>query len=85
MGAWFRSETFWLDLTNAALGVVTLVCVLAVAFGIVQDLLPRLRSRFVREEDGHALFTPELGLTMADGGRPIRRKRNLLSWRRKAR
>lgn len=84
MGAWFHSETFWLDLTNAALGVVTLICVLAVAVGVLQDLLPRLRSRFAREDD-HALFTPELGLTMADGGRPIRRKRNLLPWRRKAR
>ena len=85
MGAWLRSETFWLDLTNAALGVVTLVCVLAVCVGIVQDLLPRLRSRFAHEKDDHALFTPELGLTMADGGRPIRRKRNLLPWRRKRR
>jgi hypothetical protein len=85
MGPWLRSETFWLDLTNAALGLVTLVCVLAIGIGVVQDLLPRLRSRLARENDDHALYTPELGLTMADGGQPVRPKRNLLPWRRKAR
>jgi hypothetical protein len=79
-----RSETFWLDFTNLALGVVTAVCLLAVGIGVVQDLMPRLRSLFARE-DGHAVFAPDLGLTMADGGRSIRRKRNVLSWRRKAR
>lgn len=82
MGAWLRSETFWLDLTNIGLGVVTLVCVLAVGIAVVQDLLPRLRSHAARDDD-HALLTPELGWTMADGGRRIERKRKtLLFWRR---
>jgi hypothetical protein len=86
MDAWLRSETFWLDLTNAALGLVTLVCVLAIGIGVVQDLVPRLRGWLAHETDDHSLYTPELGLTMADGGRPVRRRRrNLLSWRRKAR
>lgn len=82
MGGWLRSETFWLDLTNIGLGVVTLVCLLAVGFGIVKDLLPKVLSRLARKDD-HAVFTPELGLTMADGGQPVGRKRTLLPWRRK--
>lgn len=70
MGTWLLSETFWLDLTNIALGVVTLACVGVVGFGVVQELLPRLRNRFAGEDD-HALLTPDLGLTMADGGRRV--------------
>ena len=84
MSAWMQSETFWLDLTNVALGVVTLVCVLVVATGVLQDLLPRLR-RSAAHDDDHVLLTPELGLTMADGGRRVEKKRNALPGRRRSR
>ncbi|HEY6555300.1 MAG TPA: hypothetical protein VI669_18225 [Vicinamibacteria bacterium] len=84
MGAWFESETFWLDLTNIGLGVVTLVCLVAIGLGVVQELLPRLQRHAAREDD-HALLTPDLGWTMADGGRRIERKRTLWSWWRRPR
>jgi hypothetical protein len=73
MSTGLESETFWLDLTNIGLGVVTLVCLVAIGLGVVQELLPRLPRHTAREDD-HALLTPELGWTMADGGRQLRAK-----------
>jgi len=65
-------DTFWLDFTNIALGLVTLVCVLAIAAGVARELLyRRRRRRHAAAADDHAFATPELGLTMADGGRRI--------------
>jgi len=63
-------DTFWLDFTNIALGLVTLVCVIAVLAGVVHELSQRFARRR-RLADDHALETPELGLTMADGGERI--------------
>jgi hypothetical protein len=62
-------DTFWLDFTNIALGLVTLACVLAIVAGVASELRLRLRSRAT--EDDHAFATPELGVTMADGGERI--------------
>ncbi len=80
-------STYWLTLTNAALGVVVLICCFAVAIGVVQELAARRKKRAAaaaldREvadlvasfQDGHAFHSPELGLTMADGGEPIDKK-----------
>jgi|PlaIllAssembly_1097288.scaffolds.fasta_scaffold640067_2 hypothetical protein len=64
-------DTFWLDFTNIALGLVTLACVLAIAGGVAQELLVRWRRRAAASADDHAFATPELGLTMADGGKRI--------------
>jgi hypothetical protein len=70
-------DTFWLNFTNFALGLVTLACVLAIAAGVVHELADRRRKRAARErpaeDDDHAFVTPELGLTMADGGSRIDR------------
>ena len=63
-------DTFWLDFVNIGLGLVTLLCVLLVGFGVVHEL----RYRFTRGRklvDDHAFETPELGVTMADGGKRI--------------
>jgi hypothetical protein len=60
-------DTFWLNFTNIALGLVTLVCVLVVAGGVARELLHRLERRAVARDD-HAFATPGLGVTMADGG-----------------
>jgi hypothetical protein len=81
MEAWLQSETFWLNVTNVALGILTLVCLLVVGYGVVLELLPRLRRRSVAEDD-HAVLTPELGLTMADGGRRIDARKPRF-WRRR--
>jgi hypothetical protein len=80
MSSWLQSETFWLDVTNIALGLVTLVCLLAVGTGIVQDLLPRFRRSATA--DDHVTLTPDLGLTMADGGSRIEKRQRLRFWRR---
>ena len=63
-------ETFWLNVTNIALGVVTVVCFAAVAGVVFREIVARLRARAVVmvEKDDHAFVMPELGLTMADGG-----------------
>jgi hypothetical protein len=64
------SDTFWLNFTNIALGLVTLVCVIAVLAGVAHELGHRLVQRRKLADD-HAFETPELGLTMADGGERI--------------
>ena len=75
-------SAYWLIQTNILLGVVTLICVLAVGFGVVQELAARHRRNVNASEldrdlaatfgDGHAFHMPELGLTMADGGEELK-------------
>jgi hypothetical protein len=80
-------STYWLTLTNIALGVVTLVCCIAVGVGIVQEIVARRRKAAAlngldREVadlmstygDRHAFQLPTLGVTMADGGEEIGKK-----------
>ena len=80
-------STYWLTFTNAALGVVVLICCVAVAIGVVQELAAKRKSanalskidRDVADlvasyRDGHAFHLPELGMTMADGGEPIKKQ-----------
>ena len=76
--------TMWLNITNFALGIVTLIALLVVFFAVGWDLLVRKVGRTpavdLRNFDAdlkallhgsHSLSVPELGLTMADGGEPI--------------
>jgi hypothetical protein len=67
------SDTFWLDFTNIALGLVTLLCVVAVAAGVVRELHHRIARRR-RLADDHSFEAPELGVTMADGGERVDRR-----------
>jgi hypothetical protein len=75
--------TLWLNITNFALGIVTLAALLIVFFAVGWDLiarnLGRARSRVnlnnidaelqaLLHGDSHSLSVPGLGLTMADGG-----------------
>jgi hypothetical protein len=66
-------NTFWLNVTNIALGVVTLVCCVVVGYGVVQEVRERVRKRKAKliEADDHTLLVTDLGLTMADGGERI--------------
>lgn len=66
-------DAFWLDVTNAALGVFVLVCLLAIAWGVWRDVQLRLRQRSIHllRSDPHAHFDAALGASMADGGEPI--------------
>ena len=81
---WSDPQTLWLNLTNLALGVVTLSAVLIVAGAVAWELV--FKHRRVREPvdidaelssmldavSPHMLQVPGLGLTMADGGTPVR-------------
>jgi hypothetical protein len=68
-------DTFWLNFTNIALGLVTLACVLVIVAGAVHQLAARRGKRTARKRDAatddHAFVSSELGLTMADGGRRL--------------
>jgi len=78
------SETWWLNATNLALGVVVLICAFAVTTTVARELTARMRKRarlsaeldrdmreLAREFDDHAFLNPEIGITMADGGEKI--------------
>lgn len=80
-------STYWLTVTNIALGVVTLICCVAVGIGILQELAAKRRksaslSKLDSEvsdlvasfSDGHAFHVPSLGVTMADGGEELKEK-----------
>jgi len=80
-------STYWLTVTNIALGLATLICIVAVGIGVAQELAARSKkkaavSKLDREvadlvasySDGHAFDIPSLGLTMADGGEDTRKK-----------
>ena len=67
-------DTFWLDFTNIALGLVTLLCLVVVVIGVVRELGHRY-ARGKKLADDHAFDTPELGLTMADGGERMDEKK----------
>jgi len=79
--------TYWLTITNIALGLVTLICVAAVGIGVVQELAARHKKKAALARldsevadlvasfgDGHAFNLPELGVTMADGGEELGKK-----------
>ena len=80
-------STYWLTITNAALGVVVLICCVAVAIGVFQEVVAKRKkvaamSKIDREvsdlvasfEDGHTFHLPQLGLTMPDGGEELGKK-----------
>jgi hypothetical protein len=79
-------STYWLTVTNVVLGLVVLICCVAVAVGIVQELAARRKkaaamSKLDREVadlvgayGGHAFHVPGLGVTMADGGEELGKK-----------
>ncbi len=69
-------KTFWLNITNIGLGLVVLVCCVAVARTFLRDLLDRRseRANTAPAFDDHTFMEPGLGITMADGGEKRDRK-----------
>jgi len=75
---------FWLNVTNIALGVIVVLAVLLVAYGVIWELVIRHKKQsgvrdvnaemqaMFKNEFGHSLAVPELGLTMADGGEHVK-------------
>ncbi len=76
MTDWGDPQTLWVNLTNAGLGLVTLICIVAVAASVVRELAERARAkaRLAALEDDHAFQVPGLGWTMADGGEKTKKK-----------
>lgn len=70
--------TYWLTFTNIALGVIVLICCAAVGVGIFQELAAKRRRHIAAaqldQELAHMFHVPGLGITMADGGEPLREK-----------
>jgi hypothetical protein len=85
--------TMWLNITNFALGLVTLIALLVVFFAVGWDLLVRKvgKAREVNlnnidadlkallQGGSHSFSVPEFGLTMADGGERIEASKNKTS------
>jgi hypothetical protein len=81
---WSDPQTLWLNVVNFGLGAVTLICFIALGYGLMQDVRARARRRatersfngrdIVASLGGHAFHMPELGMTMADGGEPVEEK-----------
>ncbi len=72
MFAFLLSDEAWLNATNALLGIVTAIAVIAIGGAVFHDVLAKIRQRrqhFVY--DSHSMHVPDLGFTMADGGEPI--------------
>jgi hypothetical protein len=74
-----NSETGWLNLTNAVLGIVVLVCLVVVGRAVIKELYVRAakRSRMPLEHDKHAFSLQSLGITMADGGEAINENKDV--------
>ena len=70
-------EMLWLNATNIALGVVTIVCLFVVVRALYTEIRVRKQKEagVRREEAGHKLYVSELGLTMADGGEKVKARR----------
>jgi hypothetical protein len=72
---WSDPQTLWLNITNLALGLVTLAALVLLSAVTARELLARRRR--AREVDGldaelhHMMHVPDLGWTMADGGEPL--------------
>jgi hypothetical protein len=81
---WNDPQSLWLNVTNLALGLVTLAAVGVFMYGVIGDLAV-LRKRFkaTSRQPGevgqfagagsmaHIMPVHGLGLTMADGGEPV--------------
>ena len=67
------SEVLWLNLTNLALGGVTLICLLVVGTIVFREVAARVAQRIhiPIHEDDHAFDLGGLGITMADGGERV--------------
>lgn len=82
--------TMWLNITNFALGLVTLIALLVVFFAVGWDLLVRKVGKApevnlnnidadlkaLLQGESHSFSIPDLGLTMADGGEHIRKPKD---------
>ena len=75
---WSDPDSIWLNITNIVLGVVVVLCAAVMLGGIAHEFISRARKRrridaeLDRDmrllNDDRAFDSPNLGITMADGG-----------------
>jgi hypothetical protein len=75
---WSDPDSTWLNITNIVLGVVVALCAAVMLGGIAHEFISRARKRrridaeLDRDmrllNDDHAFDSPDLGITLADGG-----------------
>jgi len=75
---WSDPETTWLNITNIVLGFVVVLCVVIMLGGVAHEFISRARKRHRIDaeldrdmrllRDDRAFDSPDLGITMADGG-----------------
>ena len=75
---WSDPDSTWLNIANIVLGVVVVLCVVVMLGGIAHEFISRARNRrridaeldhdMRHLNDDHAFHSPNLGITMADGG-----------------
>ncbi len=73
---WSDPQTYWLNVTNIGLGLVTVICFAAVVYAIAREFVLGPDGRDVADEEAvpgetHAFHVRDLGLTMADGGEGV--------------
>jgi len=68
-----NSETGWINLTNALLGIAVFICLIAATRALVIDLRTRFVQRHQKQEHkGRRKFSLEsVGITLADGGESL--------------
>ena len=73
--SWSDPQTLWLNVTNLALLIVTLLAVLVGVAGVMWELMRRrhrTRQMSRMDDELRAMFRAgDVGLTMADGGEPV--------------
>lgn len=77
---WNDPQTWWLNITNLGLGLLTVAAFAAIAYTVILDVLAKRRAAAADRHEAlntvplgqerHVFHSPELGLTMADGGEP---------------
>lgn len=69
----FDAETSWLTITNISLGVVTVICIIAIGYVAVKEIFAHAREsvRVPSLQDDHSFALGDLGITMADGGERV--------------
>lgn len=74
------SGVLWLNLTNIALGAVTIICLVVVGTIVFREVAARARKRVAVPvyRDDHAFVLSDLGITMADGGDRLDEKVNAI-------
>ena len=62
----------WLSTVNLVLGLVCLICLAVIVYGVLKEIAARVRMKvpLAGRELTHAFHVPDLGYTMADGGEP---------------